>query len=358
VTLAALELAVAPLDLARRATLRAVTRSAWLTRVFARRDSRIACLATLQLSVLFGLTVAAPVALFFVGPMLLGVVHLAADVRYLVLRRAPPRALVVGSIVFAVGITAARAAVNLHWLSGHRGDAIDVALGMAWVGMGLAAGIAARARRAALVVLAAPLFLAVAWFAFAHARWVEVGLVHLHNVVAIGAWLLLFRRRIGPSVLPLALVVVLTVVLLSGACAPWTFDHGGSVAFGTSLERLGAWLAPGARPGVGAAVAASFVFLQGVHYAAWTGWIPQDCLRTEATPSFRASLRSLRKDMGTVAMLVLAAVAVGLLVFAAWNIQRSLSWYMTMARSHGWLELAFLPYLLASGARERGSPLP
>src|SRR5580693_9110960 len=105
----ALELAVVPLDVARRTTLRLATRSALLTRVLGRRDSRIACFATLQVTLLFGLAMTAPVALFFLGPILFGVVHLAADVRYLVARRAPPRSLTIPSALFAVGITAVEA---------------------------------------------------------------------------------------------------------------------------------------------------------------------------------------------------------------------------------------------------------
>src|SRR5262249_33217495 len=144
----ALEIAVLPLDAARRAALRLATRSAWLTRVIGRRDSRIACLATIQILFLFALAIRFPVALFFLGPILLGVIHLAADVRYLVLRRAPPRALVAGSIAIAVAITAVRAAVATHHLSMARANTIDVALGMMWIGLALAIALRDRVRLA------------------------------------------------------------------------------------------------------------------------------------------------------------------------------------------------------------------
>jgi len=286
-----------------------------------------------------------PVALFFVGPIVLGVVHVAADVRYLVLRRAPPRALLAISAAIALAVTALRAAVATHHVSPAHGDAMDVALGAAWIGIALGAAV----RDARRIVVGAPAFLAVAALLVANARVVELALAHAHNVVALGAWLLLFRgrRRRNWAIAPLALVVALAAVLLSGATLPWTFARGGLVAFGEHAERLGAWLAPGVRVDRAVAVATTFVFLQGVHYAAWTGWIPQDDLRTEGTPTFRMTVRSLLADFGPVALAIIALVALAFVGAAAFDIRQSVYWYMNLARAHAWLELAFLAYFAA-----------
>ena len=338
----ALELATVPLDAARRTTLRLATRSPVLTRVLARRDSRIACLATAQVMVLFALSVWAPVALFFLGPVVFGVVHLAADVRYLALRRQPPRALLAASVVLALAITAARIGVGMHVLSARTGDRVDVLLGLVWVGVALGAGAGDRPR--ALLLAVAPGFVFAAWLLVARAHAVNLALVHVHNLVAVLAWLFLFRRRRRWAALPVALAVGFSAVLLSGALLPWTFAHGGFSAFGVTSTQLSAWLAPGARGDLGLALTTSFVFLQGVHYAAWTSWIPQDALPAEGTPTFRMSIRALIKDFGRVALGCVALAAVAFAGLAVWNVRESIAWYMTIAKSHAWFELAFLAY--------------
>ncbi len=80
-----LEAAVEPLDVVRRALLQLATRSHLVARVLGRRELRLSFRATAQVLLLFFLAVRVPVALFFIGPILFGVVHLAADVRYLAL---------------------------------------------------------------------------------------------------------------------------------------------------------------------------------------------------------------------------------------------------------------------------------
>jgi len=346
----ALEVAVAPLDVARRATLQLATRSRWLTRVLGRRDSRVVALATFQVLVLFIFAVRAPVALFFVGPVLFGVAHLAADVRYLVLRQAPPRALLAGSVALAAALTATRAAVGLRHLSAPRGNQVDVAVGMLWIGFALAVALRGRLR---LGLVVAPFFLALAGYFLAHAREVGLALVHLHNVIALVAWLVLFRSRAGWAILPLALVVALSAVLLSGAYLPWTAAHGGLLTFGAHAEQLGAWLAPGLSLERGVALAVTFVFLQGVHYATWTGWIPQDDLRTQGAPTFRMTVRTLRSDFGSLALAGIALLALAFVGVAVWDVRQSVAWYMNLSKAHAWFECAFLAYFVVSGQRLR-----
>src|SRR5688500_3003264 len=84
---ALLDRAAAPLDAARRATFGVTlrgTRARWL---IAARDRRVAIVATTQALVAFVLAVFMPSLLLVLGPILFGVAHIAADVRYLVLRR-------------------------------------------------------------------------------------------------------------------------------------------------------------------------------------------------------------------------------------------------------------------------------
>lgn len=344
----AIERAVVPLDVARRATLRLATRSRWLTRVLGRRDSRIGALATFQVLLLFALSVRFPIALFFIAPILFGTIHLAADVRYLVLHRAPPRVLVTASVVLALAVTTVRVAVQLGELSLTSAERADVVLGMAWIAVALLVAL-----RKAMWPVAAGCVLPLAAVFVRHAHLVSLSLVHVHNLVAIGAWLVLFRRKIGWAIVPLALIGGLTAVLLSGATLPFTLTHDGLFAFGTDAERLGAWLAPGVSPRFAVATAITFVFLQGVHYAAWIGWIPQDDLGGEGTPTFRMSVRALRADFGARALVLVVVVAVSFVGLAMWNVRSSVAWYMTLAKSHAWFECAFLAYFVAAKRRLR-----
>lgn len=340
------ELAVAPLDVVRRAALQLVTRSRVLARVVGRRDSRVALLATIQVTILFLFAVRFPVGLFFVGPIVFGVIHLAADVRYLALRRSPPRLLLGASVVLAVTLTAVRAAAGFHLLRAAVTDQIDISLGVLWVGLALALALRDERRKAALV---APAFVLGAAYVLSHAHAVGLALIHLHNVIALGAWLVLFRRRASWTAIPLALIGAGVALLLSGVTLPWTYLHGGSVAFGMHAERLAMWIAPGVAPELAVAILGTFVFMQGVHYAAWTGWIPQDALRGEGTPSYRQTVRGLTHDFGPVAFGVIVAVAVGLVGLALWDVRQSVAWYMNLSKSHAWFECAFLGYFLVRG---------
>jgi hypothetical protein len=169
-------------------------------------------------------------------------------------------------------------------------------------------------------------------------------LTHLHNVIALVVWLSLFRRRPGWTALPVVLVVAVTAVLLSGTFLPWTARYGGLLAFGQTLSRLGGGFAPGAPPRVAASIVMAFVFLQSVHYAVWTTWIPQDCLVGEGTPTFRMTVRSLIADFGAVGLAVVVTAALVFAGLACWRFRPSVAWYLLLVRAHAWFEIAFFAF--------------
>jgi hypothetical protein len=338
-----LELAVYPLDVARRTTLRLATRSALLTHVLGRRDSRVALLATLQMGVLFALAVAAPVALFFVGPVVFGVAHLAADVRYLVLRQRVPRALIAASALAAIAIVALRA-LSVAQVLRAPVDLWELLVGTAWALAALA--FASRGPDSSIRAASAALAVALlAGLAVTHVRAATLVMTHGHNLVAVTVWLVLYRRRRVWAALPVLVLVVLAGAILSGAT-----PSAGTAAFGTSLSSLGVGLAPGASMQTAARVVVLFVFLQGVHYAAWTGWIPQDDLRTEGTLTFRMTVRGLLADFGPLGVALVAVVVLGVALLGVLRIHEALTWYLTLARFHGWLELAMLSFLFVRGS--------
>jgi hypothetical protein len=338
-----LDQVVLPLDLVRGASLRFLAKSRRLTRVLGQRETRIASLGAVQVLVLFFLTVRFPVALFFLGPLLFGVVHIAADVRYLALRLAPPRALLLASLAPAALLTAGRVLVGLHVLGALQGARLDTAVGLAWVGVALAARWRGGGRA---LLLGAPLFAAASGLLLAYAEACEVAVTHLHNVAALVIWLTLFRRRPGWTAVPVALVIALTLGMLSGAFLPWAARHGGILAFGQTMARLGAVFAPGASPRVAMSVVMTLVFLQSVHYAVWTAWIPQECLPGEGTPTFRMTVRSLTADFGKVGLAVVAGTALAFAALACWHFRTSVLWYLTLVRAHTWFELAVFAFFI------------
>ena len=339
----ALELVVTPLDLVRGKALRFAARSKILRRVLARRDTRIAALGTLQVLLLLVVTVWCPVALYFVGPLVLGVAHLAADVRYLVLRTPLPAALLRASAGLALAIAATRAATAGGLVPGAYGTRVDVLLGASWVVTALVFRFRSRPVVATLAT-AAVVFLAA--LAISRPRAAELALTHGHNVIAFVLWIALFRRKLGWGALPIVAVIAATLLLLTGACQSFTLHHGGMAAFGVSAQRLAASFAPGVGAELGLSITMTLVFLQAVHYGVWTGLVPQECLRGEGSPTFRMTARSLVADFRPWGVAAIAAVMAGFVAVACRDLRGSVAWYMTLARPHVWLELAMLAFLV------------
>ncbi|HTN88668.1 MAG TPA: hypothetical protein VL242_33545, partial [Sorangium sp.] len=106
-----LERGAAPLDGARRYVFGLLRRSELALAVVARPDRRIAALAAVNALGAFTMAVLAPSALLVLGPVLLGVLHVASDVRYLVLRRGLPpwwRSVVWAACAALIGLRAAQ----------------------------------------------------------------------------------------------------------------------------------------------------------------------------------------------------------------------------------------------------------
>ena len=336
----------APLDVARRGALSAVTRSRALALAVGRRDTRVPLLATAQIALLLAMTVTRPVWLFVLGPVLLGVPHLASDVRYLVLRQKVARPVIVLACAATLTMLALRALPLAHvFVPGAA--RIEVITGAAWVVLAIAAG--ARERRSLAPLLAVPVMLVVGLVASTHAGIARGVLAQGHNVVGVGVWLLLFRRNRRAAFLPVLVLAVGTLVLATGLALPWAMRAGGLEGLGVSLWRVGVSLAPGTAPATGAALALVFVFLQAVHYAVWLVWIPQDERGGQGMLTFRMSGRGLVRDFGVVGLATIAAGGIALAGAAAFDARAAVGVYMSLATFHGYLELAMLAYFAARG---------
>ncbi len=194
------ERALRPLDELRRLALRALARTSPVGRTLAaRRSVRVPVLLSVHALAALTLAVLAPSLLLAVAPLVLGVPHLASDVRHLLVRRASPRWWLVASAAFALALLALRVLAETNPRVASL--AFEHAIAAGWVLVGAAGGACLGATRVSrprrwtargwAAVVAAVLLAA---FAIAAPRLWQMILLHGHNLVAVLLWLVLFRR--------------------------------------------------------------------------------------------------------------------------------------------------------------------
>ena len=355
------EQALRPLDEFRRLGLRVL--AGWWPlgpTLAARRSVRVPVLLSMHALAALALAVFAPSLLIVFGPLALGVPHLAADVRHLLVRRAWPRWWLAASAGFVLALLALRALAE----AGSRAVSLPVehAVAAAWVLLGAVAGaMAASASRADRVPpagalgwrLRGPAVVAAAVglgaFALVAPRQCRLVLLHGHNLVALVVWLALFRRG-RLALVPVAIALAGGLLLASGALLGVTLRHGALSVAGLHLFAAADWLAPGLPDSRAIAVATSFAFLQSVHYAIWLVAIPAGDRPGEGGRSWRAAFRALVRDLtpsGVCAVAVLVLLVAGFGLVHAASTRRLV---LSLATFHVWLELAVLAYFLARGA--------
>lgn len=349
-----------PIDELRRLGLRALASSSPLGRTLARRRSvRVPVLLSMHAMAAFALALLAPSFLIALAPLALGVPHLAADVRYLLLRRTSPRWWLAVSAGFALALVALRALAEAK-LRIAPSLAFEQGVASAWVLVGALGGcVAARgvapvdasaarpgiARRGVALAVAA----GVAAFAIAAPGAFRMTLLHGHNLIAVAVWALMFRRGGRLGWLPVAMVLVGAGLLASGALLRVTLQHGALSVAGLHLFVAADWLGPGLSDSAAIAVATSFAFLQSVHYAIWLVGVPSGDRPGEGGRSWRAAGRELIRDFTAPGLAIIVALA--LLVAAAGIVHTGPTrrLFLSLATFHGWLELAALAYLFARG---------
>jgi hypothetical protein len=345
-----LEGAVAPLDRIRRASLALAFRMPPLARLLSRRQSRLALIATLHALVALVLAIVAPVVLIVLGPILLGVPHVAGDVRYLVLRRRLPAWWKNGIWVACGLLVALRLVEELHpdgLLAGAALARIEMGGVALWVIAAalLGAFVAGSWRRLPWLL---PPLLAFGFAGVTHPELSRLVYAHVHNIVGIALWLALFRRQLTSLIVPLIVIAGGVALLMSGLTLPWTFGHHAILqAFHLHLLAASDWLAPGLPVGLAVGLTCTYAYLQSLHYGVWLIYVPQEDVASQGTLTFRMSLRSLWRDFGRfgVAAIVLAlAVVVG---FGFFHPLRARAMYLSLAMFHGYLELALLAYFAA-----------
>jgi hypothetical protein len=330
------ERALVPVDAVRGALLRRVGASRHLRVWLASRDRRTAVLLAAAVVAATVLATVAPVVVYLLSPIVLGLPHVASDVRHLVLRAGLSRRLTVGLFAWCAALVALQLATLLG-ATFTAGGRTELALAGAGV---LAATVAARRSRGRTIALVAifALLFALAWRDPLRARLV---FCHAHNPLALVLWLALFRRRrggLGVLWLPLALLAAATVLVLHGDTFAWIVAAGARQRLGVDLLAIADQIAPDLGA-FGVSLTIAFVLWQSIHYSIWLHVVPSEAAGTR---SFRQSWRALVADFGPVALVALAAGMLALAAFAAASLTRTRDLYLSLAGFHAYLELAAL----------------
>jgi hypothetical protein len=270
----------------------------------------------------------------------------AADVRYLVLRRRLQpwwQSVVVAACVGLVGLGALE---RLHWLRPSAG--VELWLVLLWAALGVVAG-AAQSRAWTRAAIALALVLAVGTVAAYFPRGFRLLFLHAHNLVALAIWPLFFRTPLRMLSWLRILVLGAALLLASGVLFRTTLASSGVQQFGVHVLQVSDWVAPVLRADYAIGVTSAFVFLQAVHYAIWLSVIPQAELPGQGTYSFRRSVRSLITDFGRLGLVLLLICVAAVLLYACVDAPRASASYLGLAMFHGYLELVLLLYFWVAG---------
>jgi hypothetical protein len=319
------------LDLARGRVLGTVGRWPAAQALARRRGVRLCVVACASMAAAFAGVALVPLVMLAVAPVVLGVPHVAADVRYLVVRRAtlPRRAW--APLAVAAMCTAAAALGELQLM---------VACGLGGVALAAALADGRPARRAA-VTAAAAFVLAVA---VAAPRTAALVMAQGHNFVAVALALWLVRDKMRLPWLPALLFAAGVAAIAAGALdAPL----GAALARGGVGALFATSVAPQAAPSaVVVRCIGIFAFAQAVHYGAWLRLVPDGERAGERPIGYRRSLALLRADFGRATALVII-LSIALPLAACFALASVRGAYFTLASFHGYLELAFVAAALA-----------
>lgn len=325
----------APLDAVRSAALRAFGRRG---RAFlGDRSRRVALYGVIGVLSALIITCFAPLWGFALGPIVLGVPHLLADVRYLIVRP---------------GLTPSG---GRRWLALATAVPLLTVVAYPWPVVGLCAGLGvitfARTSTAKRAIAG---FVWGGLIVLAHVRPNAVGLVilHGHNLLAVALFFFVFTRRRIMAAIPALAFVAIAATMLAGLFDEWLFRFAALTSApqtGMSLTGVVATIAPLSDPTMAVRLAFLFVFAQSVHYAVWLRLVPEEARERPGIRSFASSFRALGKDLGAP-VLVISAVAVAMvLVYASRSLDVARIGYLRVAAPHAYLEIAFTLLVVLEG---------
>ena len=323
-------------DVLRAALLAVVGRpiKAWLLD----RELRVATIGVGLAIVALALATLVPVWVLALGPLVWGVPHLVADVRYLVVRQGLHRHAAGVVVVLAALTVAATTELGVR----------ATLLGCGVLALAMPGSLRRRVAVAGLALALAAWIWPLGWTA-------DLLMAHAHNGVALALWWV-WRKRAGKlHWWPVAVVAVGFAVLLSGALDGLAVRSGPTAAL--NLDDLAWQLAPTDDAAWSQRWTVSFAFAQTVHYVAWIHLIPTEDRRRPVPRSFQNSLKALQGDLGRPLLLGALAVALGLAVWAVVDLADARNRYFQLAWFHGHLELLVASWLLVRGVRRADGQL-
>ncbi|MCE9572297.1 MAG: hypothetical protein K8W52_04010 [Deltaproteobacteria bacterium] len=305
------------------------------------RSQRVVALGLGHAAVALVLVALGPAYLLLLGPLVLGVPHVIADLRYLVVRG--PSSLRPTTILAVAAPLAVIAGLRASAI-GDAYPALGAELALGGAAIGLAIALAPGrwgARRLAALALLAILTIA----ASLAPRAAQLVLVHGHNLVAPLVWLAWTRRTVRPAHQAIVVGAIAAIAMLILAGALDAIGPRGDLG-------LGGALAPGQGELRAGRVVRAYAFLQAMHYVCWLRLIPSTQAQAPAAMTVRRTLAGMRRDLGGAGVLAVGAVALAVPVLATILPATAVrDGYLALAIWHVWLELAIVGYLFA--ARER-----
>jgi hypothetical protein len=327
------------------------------------RDRRVAASAVLATAVALVVVGLAPMWTIAIAPVVLGVPHVVADLRYLVVRPGLHRD---RTLLVMTGVPLAIAAFG----GGLRAALLAAGAGLAVesvrTGFCRRDGGGARSaehpesrlggvggRSPMTVIGAAAALAATSVLAFRHAAICDALFAQIHNVIAVVLWWAWRPRGERPiwRWAGLAAMTAGALAIMSGALDPLVAAGFGwaSHARGLDVSGMTATLAPGLPLPWALRLVMLFAYGQSVHYAIWLRMVPDED-RARATPrGFAATARALRADLGPFllgAALLLTFVVVGWGVF---DVAAARNAYVRFSAFHGYIELVVLGIGVARG---------
>lgn len=320
------------IDRARAAVLRVA--EPWLGRFYSDRERRVRWMAVVSIATSLALTVIAPLWLLALGPVILGVPHLMADARYLVVQPGLHRR---GALVWL-------AVIPLVAL----GFGAPPFIGLLSVVPLVVTAKASTARKLAVLAVWA----ALTAIAFAWETPFLLAFLHLHNVIALAWWWSLQRRSGATWLVPVLVIAALAFLLLGGAEPLLTFFHAWNApASRTSFAEFIDTNAPGLAPTLALRLVLTFAFLQSLHYAVWLRLVPEDARSKPAVRPFRESWEALVRDFGLPALAFCGVLAVFIAGWGLVDLASARYGYLRLAAFHGYLELAVAAWVFTEGRR-------
>jgi hypothetical protein len=308
------------------------------------RELRVAVLGLAIVGFALLTTVLAPLWMLALGPIVLGVPHLLADLRYCVVRPGWHRER-------ALWLTAGIPLVALGF-----GAPLELGfVGVAASALVLAGRDGSRAHSMRLrlrVVVGVALGLAVITHALGSTA--DLIFAHAHNFIAVAMWALWRRRESRLHALVLASFVLASACLMLGAGDfAWTNALAGSLPAGLDASTHVDSLAPDLSQSWALRLVMLYAFAQAVHYGVWLRLVPEDDRPRETPRSFRATYLALRDELGSVLLAAFALASVGLAIWACVDLVEARTGYLRFARFHGMLELTAIALWLTVPVRRK-----